>query len=405
MGALLATLCACKTSPSVGDFLPAVEPGGIRGDLTAFDRRPVRVELLAVDDSSYIVLSRDRVAVVPFRAVQKAVFAPIGTTTTGGRAPSPDHRSQLTYASRFPYGIPAPVMARLLEKAGQQRPDDFPAAAGTAARDPDVAEFVARAREGTSRYRDQQAAINAGFRRIGVDFPAMGEHWVSLHRIMADRFDAASPSILTYVRVGGVPTLAGVAYTALLEPRESLPSFSPAAPFWHEHNGTVVEESFPLDGHATPPEPGEAHLAILHAWVWTENPAGVFTTDNWSLPYMRAGVPAPRVATAELAGALSLGAGAADYYLLAARNAGRLSDAETLSAERLVRAEAVRMTAHVERLRARRALEPADERELVERWRALWVAVAAVAPDRAASIRALAHAGDRAHEQAHSSRE
>jgi len=126
--ALLATLTACRTSPSPHDYLPAVEPSGIHGDLqTTFDRNPLRVELLAVDDSSYLVLSRDRVAVAPFRVVQRAVFEPIGTTTKDGSAPSSGHRSQLKYASRFPYGIPAAAMSRLLEKSGQQRPDDLAA--------------------------------------------------------------------------------------------------------------------------------------------------------------------------------------------------------------------------------------------------------------------------------------
>jgi hypothetical protein len=131
--------------------------------------------------------------------------------------------------------------------------------------------------------------------------------------------------------------------------------------------------------------------------VWIENPAGVFTTDNWSLPYRRAGIPTPRDATAELAGALSLGTGGVDYYLLAAGNAARLTEAEMMNAERLLRAEAERSTATVDRARARHALDPADARELVERWRALWDAVAGVAPDRAASLRALALSGDHRH--------
>jgi hypothetical protein len=276
--------------------------------------------------------------------------------------------------------------------------------AASSAREPSVAEFVGRAREGTARYRDQHVAIEAGFKRIGVDFPAMGEHWVSLARIVDNRFDAATPSVLTYVRVNGVPTLVGVAYTALLEPGAPLPSFSAARPFWHEHNGTVVEESFPLGGRTSAPAPDEAHLAILHAWVWTDNPAGLFTTDNWSLPFVRAGVSAPRASPVELAGALALGTGGADYYLLAARNAGQLSDAEALSAEGLLRAESTRLADYVARVRATRTLDPADERELVERWRTLWDAVAGVAPDRATSLRALAHGGDGAHDKAHSSR-
>ena len=127
--ALLATLIACKTSPNEHDYIPAAEPAGIRGDLTTtFDRNALRVELLAVDDSSYVVLARDRVTVAPFRVVRKAVFEPIGTTTRDGRGPSSDHRDQLKYASRFPYGISPAVMERLLQRSGQQRPDNLSAA-------------------------------------------------------------------------------------------------------------------------------------------------------------------------------------------------------------------------------------------------------------------------------------
>jgi hypothetical protein len=270
-------------------------------------------------------------------------------------------------------------------------------------REPTVAEFVARARAATSRYRDQQAAIDAGFTRVGVDFPAMGEHWVSLERIMTDTLDAARPSVLTYVRIGGVPTLAGVAYTALLEPGEALPQFAAATPFWHEHNGTVVEESFPLADHSRRVEPDETHLAILHAWVWTENPDGVFMTDNWSLPYARLGVPRPPHAAPELASALSLGAGTADYYLLAARNAAQLSDEQARNAERVLRAGAERMAEDLEPVRAKGVIEAGDERLLVARWRGLWAAVAAVAPDRAASFVDLARGAGGTHASPHPS--
>lgn len=124
---LLTNLAACSTSPRVEDYPPAVEPGGIHGYITpSVDGHALRVELLAVDDSSYIVLDRDRVVVALFRSLKAARFDPIGTTTWTGASPSSDHRSQLKYASRFPYGISPPLMARLLAKSGQQRPDDIP---------------------------------------------------------------------------------------------------------------------------------------------------------------------------------------------------------------------------------------------------------------------------------------
>ena len=85
----------------------------------------------------------------------------------------------------------------------------------------DAAErFVAAARAGTTRYRSRDAAIADGYKRVGVEFPAMGEHWVSLARIMEDTVVAERPSVLIYVTVNGSPRLAGVAYTDLLEPGE-----------------------------------------------------------------------------------------------------------------------------------------------------------------------------------------
>src|SRR5918999_3495199 len=157
--------------------------------------------------------------------------------------------------------------------------------------------LVAAAREGTRRYQLQDAAIADGFRRVGVDFPAMGEHWVNLQRVMADSFAPGHPAVLIYVRVNGVPSLAGVAYTALLERGESPPTFAPARGSWHEHNGTIAEESFPIGHHATErrerDDDAPLRLSILHAWVWVQNPAGLFATDNWSLPYVRLGVPPP----------------------------------------------------------------------------------------------------------------
>src|SRR5690349_4193807 len=66
-------------------------------------------------------------------------------------------------------------------------------------------EFVAAARAATQRYQSQEAAIADGFRRVGGDFPAMGEHWVNLPQVMADSFAPATPSVLTYIRVGGTP--------------------------------------------------------------------------------------------------------------------------------------------------------------------------------------------------------
>ena len=109
-----------------------------------------------------------------------------------------------------------------------------------------TARMVSAAREGTMRYRSIDSAIADGFKRVGVEFPAMGEHWVNLARVLENKFDPARPSVLTYITDGGRRRLAGVAYTALLAEGELPPNSAAPQAYWHEHNGSVAEESLPL---------------------------------------------------------------------------------------------------------------------------------------------------------------
>ncbi len=192
--------------------------------------------------------------------------------------------------------------------AGQAVPADVPA-------------FAAAAREATGRYRDQGAAIADGYRRIGPDFPSMGEHWISVPLVVRDGVDPARPPILEYVSVAGKPVLAGIAYTQLVRdgpPRSSLPAPASA---WHYHAGSVDEESFILghsQGGTAMDSTSGPRIAVLHAWVWLDNPAGLFATDNWALPWYRLGIEAPpgsdRASPAGLAAAL---AGGGELYFLA----------------------------------------------------------------------------------------
>lgn len=184
-----------------------------------------------------------------------------------------------------------------------------------------TAEFSKAVRRATARYQEQAAAITDGYRRIGPDFPSMGEHWISIPLIVSGTVDPDHPPILEYATLEGRPTLVGVAYTQLL--RSGLPAAPlPALPAdWHYHAGTVDEESFIL-GHAG--HAGRAHagagaegprIAVLHAWVWVDNPAGLFATDNWALAYLRLGLPVPpRVGPVPATLALALAAGGESYF-------------------------------------------------------------------------------------------
>ena len=191
----------------------------------------------------------------------------------------------------------------------------LPAAAQSAAMTEEVGEFVASVRAATARYRDQAAAIADGYRRIGPDFPSMGEHWLSISIVVRDEVDPLHPPILEYVTVAGQPVLAGIAYAQLVRdgpPRAPLPA-PPSA--WHFHEGTVDEESFILShaerSGAVAADSGRPRIGVLHAWLWLENPAGLFATDNWALPWHRLGIPPPEwvgaVSPAGLAAALASG--------------------------------------------------------------------------------------------------
>jgi hypothetical protein len=199
------------------------------------------------------------------------------------------------------------------------------------------ADFIARARVGTAGYRDAQVARAAGYRPVGPDFPGMGRHWVHPALILRDTLDPAAPPILEYAEIAGRPTLVGVAYAKLV--RDGTPPLGlpvpPAA--WHFHQGTVEEESF-LRSHAgvvhvVPGQESAPRIAVLHAWIWLENPDGLLATDNWALPYARLGyrMPSPgRGAAQDAARALALAAGdgGRNYVEALLRAVGRPNAAE-----------------------------------------------------------------------------
>ena len=189
------------------------------------------------------------------------------------------------------------------------------AVAGSAATNAGEEALISLARTASSRFRDRNAAIAAGYRLVGTDFPSMGEHWISPRLVIEGQFDVARPAILTYVTTGGNTLLTGVVYAVPLAEGENPPSvFGPDA-MWHEHNGTVDEESMhPIHDGAASHDSG-TRLAILHAWVGVPNPAGLFAAENWALPFVRLGLPVPESFPTGASRALSLLAGGTRYYL------------------------------------------------------------------------------------------
>lgn len=211
--------------------------------------------------------------------------------------------------------LAAPLAVASGARAAQQALAAGPAAHagfGGPAHAPD-AEFIARARAATQRYFEPGAAAADGYRAVGPDFPAMGAHWVHPGLVIAGVFDAEQPQILSYASVAGAVRLVGVAYAIPLAEGESPPAF-PNEHAWHVHSGTIEEESL-LRTHAGHGEADGFRLAVLHAWIWLENPAGTFATDNWALSYARLGLAPPRDAPLDAARSLSLASGGDAFYL------------------------------------------------------------------------------------------
>lgn len=230
-------------------------------------------------------------------------------------------------------------------------------------------DFVARARLGSARYREPDSARAAGYRPVGPDFPGMGQHWVHPSLILRDTLDPSEPPVLEYAEINGRPTLVGVAYAALVMNATPPISLPVPAEAWHFHQGTVEEESF-IRSHA-----GVGHvmpgpkIAVLHAWIWLDNPDGLLATDNWALPYARLGLRMPSRGSRAAARALALAAGdGGRMYLEALIHAvGQPNDSETTALASVVRRHQAQARAHV----------PQAE-ELEACWLALWNDVKAV---------------------------
>ncbi len=265
------------------------------------------------------------------------------------------------------------------------------AAAPVPARAQDTATFLATAREATARFRDRAVAAGEGYRAIGPDFPSMGEHWVNIALVAEGAFDPARPQILEYASFGGRPVLVGVAWALPVGNGRALPAFPPDGHAWHYHGGTVDDESF-VASHGDPGHhpPGRATLAILHAWLWADNPDGMFATDNWALPWHRLGLRPPAGAPVEAAKLLSLAAGGTRYFTLLAQAVARpdsLDPGPVGVALSQAGSEAVELAAA---MRARGGATRADSEELAARWRVLWASIGArVEPTMGARLAGL----------------
>lgn len=376
--AAVITAAACHTGPSATSYYGVTEGRGIRVKLLVGKRARTDGEVLEVRDSALVILgAKCAVSFVPFSSIRMAAFKGINPAYEKG-VPTPDERAELKMLSRFPGGMPPSVLDYYAQCASTTK-------AGAAM--PDANAFLAIAKGATGRYQRLDSAIAAGYRRIGGDIPSLGEHWVHPGLVMSGPIDPARPSVLIYTRTSAGPVLAGVAWTKVLGAGEPYPDAPVGRAAWHEHNGSVAIESLPMHhDHGGMPAAEPTRVAILHAWIWIDNPRGTWVADNWALPFVRAGLQPDSVAV-EAAQALSLTApGAVDYYTRAAAASLAPEDSASLARKRAM------ITAAAEDAKAVRAEASVRlSASQVERLAAVWCGLDDDCPPAIADVRRWRH--------------
>jgi hypothetical protein len=258
---------------------------------------------------------------------------------------------RLALVSRFPQGLRGDLLAEVLRKLGQPALVEYGAAPGAAPRDEEhpltLARLAALAAEGSARFHERRVAMSAGYRRIGTDFPAMGEHWLNVSALVAGRLDPREPTMLIYVVVDGTPRLAGTGFVMTTEGDEQ-PRDVPGWPeAWHEHSGLIAEESGARSmlpsASATP---RGLRTWVLHVWTEVPNPAGTFHADNWAIPFVRAGLPMQAGVDEPSGRALSLAVGGDEFLRrlltdVGLRTAANTADVDARIAETRATAEVI----------------------------------------------------------------
>lgn len=226
----------------------------------------------------------------------------------------------------------------------------------------------------------------------------MGEHWY--HPDLVRRpLDLDRPSTLQYATIGGRKVLVGVAYTWYRHPDEPLPEgFAGAEDRWHTHDvarlaraataerpllRSVVERRI-RRGRVSAGE-GRTMLTMVHAWVWSDNPDGVFAEQHRALPYLRAGLPASHAEGGSENAALGVSLIVPDGCEQEVRRTDRLAGLSRGQARDLRRV----CDRNAETVRAARSASPAILNAAAER---AWVAYLAdrdrsLRPEQAARMR------------------
>lgn len=116
-----------------------------------------------------------------------------------------------------------------------------------------------QARDASARYQILDSALADGYVDIAVDVEHMGHHYMKTS-LVDSIFDLKKPEILVYNKDDkGKPNLVAIEYAVPLN-RPKPGGYSGSYDVWDGNTGF--------------------QLWLLHAWVWSYNPEGVFHSTN-----------------------------------------------------------------------------------------------------------------------------
>jgi hypothetical protein len=206
-----------------------------------------------------------------------------------------------TVALFFVLGVPA--MAQMSSASKEQassgsvmpHPSHTSGAALTYEELKKTAAELEQARQATAKYQDVHMAEADGYQVVGGDMPGMGVHYVLT--MEPNRFDIEKPPVLLYVKNSAPQegySLAGVGYFwDAPEGPDHQPLNSPfpkSLAVWHRHENICVlphlENPHGLSESQCREQGGRfipQTQWLVHAWIWKDNPTGVFSPENPAL--------------------------------------------------------------------------------------------------------------------------
>jgi hypothetical protein len=113
---ILLALTACQIGTSAQGYPPAKGPAGVMLNIQLADKSKLTGELLAVEDSSLLILQGPEILRVRLNSVRAGSGPKVSFT---GKNLAGDLRERLRLVSRFPQGVSAELEPRLIQAYGQ----------------------------------------------------------------------------------------------------------------------------------------------------------------------------------------------------------------------------------------------------------------------------------------------